>query len=127
MNMQLRCIRGFLFLLDRSAPARRSREFLLYFLKIIVSPVVFLVHIFDCEISSSRRVIGRNAGRASGGALGRSSRGGGPIFRSVAENRLNFFTFQGLMQPHGARGCSNDCISFTVNVTEGSELLLPKD
>lgn len=65
--------RVFLFLLDRSAPARRSSEFLLYFLKIIVSPIVFLVPIFDCVTSSSRSGIGRSAGRASGGALGRST------------------------------------------------------
>lgn len=77
--------RVFLFLLDRSASARRSSEFLLYFLKIIVTAVVT----FDCETSSSRRDIERNAGRASDGALSRRlsvKQVWGLVFCSMARN-----------------------------------------
>ena len=57
----------------------------------------------------------------------RSSRGGDLYFVPWPKIvRSNFVTFQSLIQPHGTHGCSDDCMSFTVKVTEGSELLVPK-
>jgi len=62
--------RVFLFLLDRQAPARRSGDFLLHFLKVIITAIVCLVPAIERSTSPTRGVR-RNAGKTSGGVLGR--------------------------------------------------------
>jgi hypothetical protein len=58
----------FLFLLDRQGPAGRSSLFLLHFLHVTITAIACLAPVTDC---SPTRRLRRNAGRASGGALGR--------------------------------------------------------
>jgi hypothetical protein len=58
------------FLIGRSAPVRRSSEFLLHFLKVAISSVVCLSPVIDCETFLRRRII-LNAGGVLSGAIGR--------------------------------------------------------
>jgi hypothetical protein len=68
--MRLTYGRASFFLLDPSALAERPREFLLDFIKVIVTAIVRLASVVECQASPTRSVR-RNAGRASGGALDR--------------------------------------------------------
>lgn len=62
--------RALYFLIGRSTPVRSSSEFLLQFLKVIISAIVCLSPVIDCEAFLRLRII-LNAGGVSGGALGR--------------------------------------------------------
>jgi hypothetical protein len=63
-------IQGVFFLLYRQTLIRRSLNFLLHFLNSIITSIVCLAPVVEC-LTSLTGGVRQNAGRASGGALGR--------------------------------------------------------
>jgi hypothetical protein len=58
-----------LFLLDRYVPTRRSRELLLYFLKVIITAIFCLAAVVDCQTDGIRRQRWRSVGLSDGPVL----------------------------------------------------------